>query len=245
MIKLFIISSILILTAGCVRGLVASPPHFHDASLDELVARYQKQQEAVAPLVGLMEVTVRDKVKNRFFAKWSSDPSVIKIKGFDPIGGTLFDLSLSESDVFFESADSRNDFQGSRAKFSEYLSEQSSLGIRPEWLSLFDWIARGGLPNFATLPPVALEKDYTGFILYFFKQEATKNILTHKVWIDRATFRVQDVIFFDASGKQSASLLFGDYRFVNGILYPFYVKGYSDGKHHIEIVFKELKAVKK
>ncbi|MEK7286168.1 MAG: hypothetical protein AAB035_02590 [Nitrospirota bacterium] len=231
---------ILILTSGCARGLLSSPS-YRDASLEELVSLYQKEREALPPISGLMEVTLQDKVKNRFFARWASDGTEIKIKGFDIIGGTLFDLKILESEIFFSSAGEENFFQGSRVAFSKYLSKQSSFGMRLEWLSLFDWIARGGLPDFADLPTAALEKEDARFVLYFFKPEATKNVLTQKIWIERSAFRVQDVIFFDASGKRSATLLFGDYRFVDGILYPFSVKGKSDGKQ-IEIVFKELKA---
>jgi hypothetical protein len=65
--------------------------------------------------------------------------------------------------------------------------------------------------------------------------------LTQKVWIERTDFRIEEVNLFHPSGKQEATILLGDYHLVEGISYPFSVKGKADGKQ-MEIVFKELKA---
>jgi len=214
---------VLILLVGCTQMI---RPPLQDTSLEELLSIYQKRQEEIPPLKGLMKVTITDKIDQVFLAKWRSHKGAIEIDGFNLIGGTLFTLKLSGSEVSLVS--SENNFQGNREAFAQYLMENDS-EIRIEWVTLLDWLARGGLPDLSVLDRPALREEDGRLVLSFSNQE---------VWIDRKTLRVKEVMFHNADGN--IGMQFDDYRKIQQTFFPFSIQ-INAGKRQMEIVFKELK----
>jgi hypothetical protein len=280
---LFLLVAILTLV-GCARRvhpIIGSPitaPYSQDVSLDELLSLYQKEQAALPPLIGLMEVSVSDSLLKRFWAKWRSHSDTMKIEGFDLLGGSLFDFQWKRQptgqtetgqpetglpEIIFTAADSGKEFVGSRKGFKRYLDTQTS-EMRMEWLTLLDWVARGGLPDVGALNATsttpyrpALEKQKDQLILYFFMEEEKNPVLMQKVFIDPESLRVTEALFFDpTTGAMEAQISFRDYRYVgrsvhsaggaltNRVLFPFLIT--IKGAHFFgEVAFKELKIMER
>lgn len=235
------------LLVGCTRAIFrttallaeAVPPP--DPTLEELVSLLQKQREEIPPLKGLMKVTIKDKGDKGFWGKWSSVNGVIKIAGYNLLGGTLFNLKVAGSEVSLES--SENNFHGSREALEQYLVAHRS-EIRIEWVTLLDWIARGGLPDLSTTTHPTLRKDVDRkgnlyFILSLLEQD--KGI--QDVYIDRKSLRIKTVMLHHA--ERLTRMRFDDYRAVGNISFPFFIEIelHTNDPMRMEIVFKEVKVM--
>ncbi len=214
----------LMLTVSCTRQIRIEEPPYPEVSLEEIRLLYQKQQEAIPPLKGLMEVTLDDKFYKGFWAKWRSHSRLrtIEIEGFNLLGGTLFHFRSGNAHVSLVAEEKR--FEGDREAFQQYLVAQTPHAIKIEWLTLFDWIARAGLPDLSSWYRPVLEKQDNQFVLYLFDGMTAsavgtptagtenKTVPTQTVRIERKTFRVTEVAFFDPSGWMQAKITFDDYR---------------------------------
>jgi outer membrane biogenesis lipoprotein LolB len=238
-IKVFrqqVLCIVFMLLVGCTQAILPPTAPSPDPTLEELISLYRKQQDEIPPLKGLMKVTITDKIDQGFWAKWHSQKGTIEIDGYDLFGGTLFKLRMSESKVSLASQD--NNFQGSRKELEQYLISHDSL-IRIEWLTLLDWIARGGLPDLSMSERPTLRKDVSSkggryLVLSFSKQD---------VWIEQKSLRIVDVMFYNL-GKFTGMRL-SDYRPVGQIFFPFFIRVelHDTNPMLMEIVFKEVKVM--
>jgi hypothetical protein len=222
---------------GCSKQIRTLPPPPEIAAAPLLV-RCQEEQKAVPPVKGLMKVTFDDKFYKKFWARWSSG-ATIQMEGFDLLGGTLFELEMEGDQIALITG--KGDFYGSRDQFREQLKEKENRSIRVEWLTLFDWIARAGLPPcdlFQEKPTgVRVEEQETHLTLHFVEAETAIPIQT--VQVNRATLRITEATLFDPQGEVSAKVWLNDYRSVEKAVFPFLIKMEARGKK-MEIVFKEL-----
>jgi len=230
---------VLILLVGCAQMTRPSQPLPKDPSLEELLVLYQREREAIPPLKGLMKVTITDSIDTGFWAKWRSWKGAIEIDGFNLLGGTLFKLKLEGSEASLVSAE--DNFKGNRQALEQYLMAHHS-EIRMEWLTLLDWVARGGLPDLSVpdRPALRKEADRKGsrhLVLSFPKQD---------IWIERKWLRIKDVVFHDLDDL--VRIRFDDYRPVGKTArggrttFPFFIKIEAQSRQ-MEIVFKELKVM--
>ncbi len=219
---------LLLQTIGCTKQIqVAEEPIQPDISVEELTIRYQNELRAVPPLKGLMNITLDDTFYKRLWAKWYSDPNRIKVEGFDLFGGTLFSFQLKDDRLSLVTE--KGLFSGSRAEFKQYLTTQSNQPIQIEWLKLFDWVARAGLPDLDLQHPPILENQ--GQFIYLSTDQ-------EKIQIDRKTLKVTTVSLLNSAG--AAEIIFGDYRSVEKTEFPFSITMNLQGKR-MDITFKELK----
>ncbi|MBI3598412.1 MAG: hypothetical protein HY201_03010 [Nitrospirae bacterium] len=233
--QLVLLGALLFFT-GCAAGILREASPSQDPSLEELLAFYQREREAIPPLKGLMKVTITDTIEKGFWARWRSRDGAIEINGFELLGGTLFNLKMKGSELTLVS--SENNFTGSREGFEQYLKAHHS-EIQMEWVTLLDWIARAGLPDLSMSHQPILSKEDDQFILDFFDSD---DHLTHRVLIERARLRVKQALFFNKEGLMLVRMMFDDYRPIRQAFFPFFIKIEAHPRQ-MEIVFKALKVL--
>ena len=153
-----ILFGLLVLTTGCAKQIPVFPnillPHA-DPTLDEILTRYPEKKESLPSLQGLIEVTLREKSRKRFWAKWNANKNGMKMEGFDFFGGPLFHFETSENrpqqEIIFTDLSSGAHFQGSREEFMKTAWAGTSQNIWMEWFTLLDDLTRFGLPNLSAV----------------------------------------------------------------------------------------------
>ncbi len=208
-----------------------------DASLDELLRLYKQRQGGMENLKALMDAKtdLGEQGKFNFQSAWRSKGDLVKMKGFDLFGRTVFDLDLSGTHFSIFLPSQQKVFEGDLEFFDDMAGEKIPFGS----LGLLEWVKRGGIPKVGPDRIPALEKREDVFILYIFSSELNRGFLKEKIWIERSDFRVKRVDFFDRSGLQKGIATLSDYQEVDGRFFPFSIIGDSRGQV-LELKFKEV-----
>ncbi len=240
----------LILMVSCTQAILPTGQLSHDPTLEELIFSYKTRRHAMPPLKGLMKVTIIDQshIEQGFWAKWRSRKGVVEINGYTLLGGTLFTLNMDEETISFVSSESN--FKGSRPQFQTYLMEQQDTAkMQMEWVTLLDWIARGGVPDLSLEGRLSLAEENRQMVLSSLHENGN---LAQKLFIERGSLNVKKGIFFDSEGTLQAEMILSDYRPVQRsaqkTFFPFYIQTKVQDRvdqkiRQMEIVFKELKVM--
>ena len=202
-----------------------------DASLEELLALYETRYRELSALKGLARVHLAAPSLGRQgfqAALFLFRPEGFQMRGFDPLGGTLFDL-VSRGDERRLTVSGRDQ--------SERLEELMDRGgpIRP---SFFDFL---GIPRVAAPEMAVLEKGEDDFKLMVLGRKADGPPRLLKAYlIERGEFRAVQTIYYSESGFPQANLFFSDFRKVKGFWLPFEVSGESK-QGRAEFTFLEMK----
>lgn len=228
----------LLLVSGCTKEIRPDGEAVQrDASLEELLTHYQLRRQAWTGFKGLVEITADSKRQGRhtFQASWVFQEGQTRIRGFNLLGGTLFELKMAGPMVTLHLPSERRTIEATREEFEEEIQTAIPIGSP----ALIDWVNRRGLPDPA--PPLlpALEKEKDRFILYLLRALPGKAVLEEKISIERIAFRVERVELFDIMGARRARLIFGDYRKVGQQDFPFEVRGESEGEK-VTLRFREV-----
>ncbi|MGB3940423.1 MAG: DUF4292 domain-containing protein [Candidatus Manganitrophaceae bacterium] len=230
---------VLLFVSGCAKKQLRPTEERvkKDASLEELTVLYRLRREEWNGFKGLLEITTETRREGRhtFQATWLLQGGQTRIRGFDILGGTLFELRLAGSQVVLTLAAERRTIETSRREFESQPGAAMPIGS----LALLDWVNRGAIPE--ATPPLlpVLEKGEERFFLYLLKPFPEKGILEEKISIERTAFRVDRVETFDLEGSRRAVVTFDDYRKVGGREFPFDVQGEERGEK-ISLRFKEV-----
>lgn len=233
---------VVLLLSGCVKKEIRPTGEAlkKDASLEELLSLYQLRRQEWNGFKGLVEVTADSKRQGRHTlqASWVFQGGQTRIRGFNLLGGTLFELRLSGPMVTLHLPSEHRTIEATRDEFEEQIQTAVPIGSP----ALIDWVNGGGTPD--PTPPAlpALEKGEERFTLYLLRVLPGKAVLQEKIWIERTAFRVERVEIFDVSGKRRAALTFGDYRKVGKTDFPFEVRGESAGEK-VTLHFKEVSSI--
>ncbi|TAK02490.1 MAG: hypothetical protein EPO39_13325 [Candidatus Manganitrophaceae bacterium] len=233
---------VLLLLSACAKGELrpAEEAVKKDASLEELLTLYQLRREEWNGFKGLLEITADSKRQGRhtFQASWVFQNGETRIRGFNLLGGTLFELRLAGPRVTLHLPSERRTIEATRDEFEEQIQEVVPIGSP----ALIDWVNRGAIPD--PSPPLlpALEKGEERFTLYLLRALPGKAVLQEKISMERTAFRVEQVEMFDFSGERRAFLRFADYRKVGKQDFPFEVRGESQGEK-VTLRFKEVSLI--
>lgn len=233
---------VLLFVSGCAKKQIRPTEGEvkKDASLEELLSYYQLRHQDWNGFKGLLEVTADSQRQGRhtFQASWVFQNGETRIRGFNLLGGTLFELRLVGPKVVLQLPSEHRTIEATRDKFEEQIQAVVPIGSP----ALIDWVNQGGIPN--PTPPLlpALEKQEDRFILYLLRVLPGKAVLQEKVWIERTAFRVEQVELFDSIGARHALLTFGDYRKLGPRDFPFEVHGESEGAN-VTLRFKEVLSI--
>jgi len=230
---------VLLFVSGCAKKEIRPTDEavLKDASLEELLTFYQLRRQEWSGFKALVEITADSKRQGRhtFQASWHFQEGQTRIRGFNLLGGTLFELRLAGPAVTLHLPSERRTIEAAREEFEEEIQAAIPIGS----LALIDWVNRGGLPDPASPSLPALEKGKKRFTLYLLRTLPGKAILEEKVFIERTAFRVEEVERFDISGKRLGRLIFDDYRKVGQHDFPFEIRGESEGEK-MTLRFREL-----
>lgn len=230
-----------LLVSGCAKKEIRPTDEAvkKDASLEELLTHYQLRHQEWNGFKGLLEIAADSKRQGRhtFQASWVFQEGQTRIRGFNLLGGTLFELRLAGPVVTLHLPAERRTIEASREEFEEEIQAAIPIGS----LALIDWVNRGGIPDPAPPSLPALEKGKR-FILYLIRALPGKAVLEEKVFIERTAFRVERVERFDLMGERRGRLIFGDYRKVGGHDFPFEIRGESEGER-VTLRFREVSPI--
>jgi outer membrane biogenesis lipoprotein LolB len=230
---------VLLFVSGCAKKEIRPVDEAvkKDASLEELLTLYQLRRQEWIGFKGLLEITADSKRQGRhtFQASWVHRNGETRIRGFNLVGGTLFELRLAGSSVTLHLPSERRTIEATREEFEEEVQAAVPVGS----LALIDWVNRGGLPDPAPPSLPALEKGKERFILYLIRALPGKAVLEEKIRIERTAFRVEGVERFDAGGVQRGRLIFDDYRKAGQHDFPFEVRGESE-EEKVTLRFREV-----
>ncbi|MBI3802293.1 MAG: hypothetical protein HY282_00835 [Nitrospirae bacterium] len=230
----------LLLLSGCLKKQVRPSEEKlkKDASLEELLSLYQLRRQEWSGFKGLAEITAESRRQGRHTvqASWTARKDSTEIRGFNLLGGTLFDLRVTDPLITLQIPSERRKIEATRDAFKEEIGAAIPIGS----LDLIDWVSEGAVPK--GVPPLfpALEKGEDFFILSLLRVLPEKAVLVEKIWIERTAFQVTRVAIFDFTGAPRAELTFGDYRKVGGRELPFEVQAEGHGEK-VLLHFKELR----
>lgn len=229
----------LLLVSGCAKKEIRPDGEAvkKDASLEELLTHYQLRRQAWTGFKGLVEITADSQRQGRHTiqASWVFQDGETRIRGFNLLGGTLFELRLAGPMVTLHLPSERRTIEATRSEFEQEIQGAIPIGSP----TLIDWVNRSGLPDPAPPSLPALEKGKDHFILYLLRALPGKAILEEKISIERTAFRVERVDLFDIMGARRARLIFGDYRKVGQQDFPFEVRAESEGEK-VALRFREI-----
>jgi hypothetical protein len=232
----------LLLVSGCGKKEIRAVEEAvkRDASLEELLTHYQLRRQAWSGFKALVEITADSKHQGRhtFQASWAHQNGETRIRGFNLVGGTLFELRLAGPSVTLHLPSERRTIEATREEFEEEVQAAVPIGS----LALIDWVNRRGLPDPTPPSLPALEKGKERFILYLIRALPGKAVLEEKIRIERTAFRVERVERFDRIGAQRGRLFFDDYRKVGQHDFPFEVRGESEGEK-VTLRFREVSSI--
>ncbi len=233
---------ILIILTGCaVRAPLPQDALKKDASLQELLHLYQNRRDEMKGFKGLANVTVASprSGRQRFKAAFFSEHGQIRIEGFDLLGGTLFDFTMTPSTASLTIPLKRKTIHLSRDAFEKIAQKEAPFGS----IEFLDWIKRAGIPEVTPYVPV-LEKtdDFLILSLMAFHQE--KASLQEKVWIERSALWVKKVEVFDPAGALRAVVRMDHYRKVGQQDIPFVVE-WENQQERVAVQFTEVALIPK
>lgn len=232
----------LLLVSGCAKREIRPVEEAvkKDASLEELLILYQLRQREWSGFRGLLEITADSRRQGRhtFQASWLFQNGETRIRGFNLLGGTLFELRLAGSRVTLHLPSERRTIEATREEFEEEIRAAVPIGS----LALIDWVNQGGLPDPTPPSLPALEKGEDLFVLYFLRALPARAVLEEKISVERTAFRVERVERFDMMGDRRGLLRFADYRKVGQRDFPFEVRGESE-EERIALRFKEVSPI--
>lgn len=234
---LFSLSFFILLTA-CTKEIRPTPAALQkDASIEELIALYQKRVNETTGFKALMEVTANlgNRGRHTFQASLHAHNNQRQIRGFDLFGGTLFDLRLSGRFFSLSIPSERKTLRGKLDQFEALAGEKIPSGL----INLLEWVTRSGLPEVPFADTPALQKEQHFFTLYLFSTDGNIGWIRQKLQIERNAFRVQQVDLFDLSGSRQTMIKLDHYQKVEGRDFPFSVEGHGPGGKII-LKFKEV-----
>ncbi len=231
-------------TAGWVILVVLTGCAFHlpqeaikkEVSLQDLLHLYQNRLDGIKGFKGLANVTVASPRSGyqKFKAAFFSGHSQIRVEGFDLLGGTLFDFTITPSTASLTIPLKRKAIHLSRDAFEKLVQKEAPFGS----IEFLDWIKRAGIPEITPYVPV-LEKtdDFLVLSLVAFPQE--KASLQKKVWIERSALWVKKVETFDPAGALRAVVTMDRYRRIGQQDIPFVVE-WETQQERVAIQFTEV-----
>ncbi|MFQ5589017.1 MAG: hypothetical protein ACE5F7_09270 [Nitrospiria bacterium] len=230
--------SLVFLLSACAKQIKPAPVVVQkDATLEELLEIYKQRLRMRMPMKALIQVEADLGARGRHTIQsaWRSSKGDIQLMGFNPFGGTLFELNVDADSFFLKIPSESREFEGELDFFDAAAGKQIPVGS----LDFLRWVQRGGTPDTAFPRVAMLEKDARFFVLYLFTMTQGRAVLEEKVFIERTAFRVKRVERFDDNGFRRGTIELGNYQRVSGRDMPLSMKGTGGGKV-IHLTFREV-----
>lgn len=198
-----ILCLLIVLIAGCgPRYSVAPEPPLRSASLRDLLDRLDRRTQSIQTLKALMKVSTERQAgvtASLLFSRSSEGvaPS-LRLKGFDPFGGTLFDLIWSNNRVLLTIPSQGRVLEGAPDKRG-VPSLPAELGLEAAELRLAVSAIVGPFLESGDIP--VLEQVGSNYLIHVIRVSGGGGQLTKRLWIERTHFRLIREEMFERTGS--------------------------------------------
>jgi len=228
----FILLIFVLILTGCFGSYVKpteTPPVLKNWTADEILDVVSQRAQAIQQVRTLITVQIEGKRPGFFMPSqglqatlWAERPhppaarlpdgqgqaSQIRLQGFNPVGGILFDLVSENGRLKFSAPGQSKEVQTSLEERLIRGGEKSSFS-----LELLDALAGGGQPLMRPSEFSAVEQNGREIILYQFKiGTGGKAQLVRTYWLDLNRLLAKQAVYFDPSGHPSVTVLYHGYQ---------------------------------
>jgi hypothetical protein len=215
----FVLVYVLILT-GCFGSYVkptSPPPQILKRTADEVLAVVSQRAQAIQQVKTLITIEIEGKRPSGFFlpsqgfqaALWAQPPRQIRLQGFNPVGGILFDLVSEDGHLKLSAPGQPDAVQMTLERLLIREGRKSSFSS----LQLLDALASGGQPLIRPSEFSAVEQIGGEIILYQFLLDSDgKAYLVRKYWLESNDLLATQAVYFDPSGYPAVTVLYHDYQ---------------------------------
>jgi len=210
----FYLLTFTLLLAGCASTPQA-PEVFREASAEELVQLLEARASAIQTMKGLFKVQVKgpgisfaQRVQAALFFQ---RPQALRLQGFTPFGGELFEFVLDDGRYRLRIHSSGQHYAGPVAEL-----DRSRDISRPFRLSLLAMTCVVGIAPVRKDTPVQLVEEGARYHLDVFapgaKEQGGEPKLIRRIWFERRTLQVTQEERFTPTGELDAKLQCEDFR---------------------------------
>ena len=259
---------------GCLGRQVKpteAPPVFPNRTADEILAIVGSRAHTIQQIKALITIRFEGKQvlipalsgRSLEAALWversgrsarpaggREQPGQVRLQGFNPVGGVLFDLVSQNGRLKLSAPGRTKEIQTTLEEMLAREEEKSSFSSL-----LLDALAGGGQP--ATRPSEFSAIEQTGgeVILYQFALNTDGRAhLARKYWLEANRLLAQQAVYFDPSGRTSLTVLYNDYQpvqFPGGainapggaleVFWPHEISMNLNGRSLVVTTFREVK----
>lgn len=205
---------------GCLKSYVKPtepPPQIMKRSADEILTMVSQRAHAIQQVKTLITIEIHGKRPPAFImqsqgfqaALWAQPPGQIRLQGFNPMGGILFDLISEDGHLKVSAPGQPEAVQETLERLLVREGQKSSFSS----LQVLDTLASGGQPLIRSSEFSAVEQTADEIILYQFLLNSNgKAHLVRKYWLESNNLLAKQAVYFDASGRPLITVLYNDYQ---------------------------------
>ncbi|MBQ28167.1 MAG: hypothetical protein CMH81_08550 [Nitrospiraceae bacterium] len=245
----FCLAAMVVLFTGCRSGIPEPVPDLplRQASVEELMTMLNQRSDQIQSLRALVQLHGRGKIipirSSMNMSVSYVRPSLIRLRAFDPLGRTLFDLTSNQMQFRVHLPTQNRVVAGTHSATSaDPPSEMSSM--RQRFLHLVSAVSKTVLAT-----PIDDSHHVTLYeegLLYRIEVMETPHSShpVRQLWVERINFDVVKDAVLSATGDPIITVEFDDYRSLGPrgqILYPFHMSIHDVvTDSHYTLIFQEV-----
>lgn len=251
----FILLIFVLILPGCFGSHVKPtepPPVLKNWTADEILGVVSQRAQAIQQIKSLITIEIEGKRPAGFLLSgqglqatlWADRPRQIRLQGFNPVGGILFDFVSEDGHLQLSAPGQSKEVQ---TALEEMLIRK---GMKSSFSSeLLDALAGGGQPLMRPSEFSAVEQNGGEIILYqFLLNTDGKAHLIRKYWLEGGRLLTKQAVYFDPSGRSSVTVLYHDYQAVispggarSESFWPREITATLNERTRVVITFREVK----
>ena len=203
------------LAGGCVGVKPEAPEVFREASVEELVQLLEARASAIQTMKGLFRVHVKGPglsfAQRVQAAVFFQRPQALRLQGFTPFGGELFEFVLQGNQYRLRIASTGRSFAGPIGELDR--SRDISRPFRLSLLAMTGVVGIAPVPQNASVRVVEEGARYRLDVLASASKEGgAEPMVTRRIWFERRTLQVIEEDRYTPTGELDARMECEDFR---------------------------------